>query len=53
VATSSARLPPDFEVGASGLGLKIASMMAAQLGGRLTTPHLPEALFVVEFPEQA
>jgi two-component sensor histidine kinase len=52
VATPAARLPSDFEIGQSGLGLKIASMLATQLGGKLTTPRLPEALFVVEFPEK-
>ncbi len=51
VATPAARLPSDFQIGQSGLGLKIASMLAMQLGGTLTTPKLPEALFVVEFPE--
>ena len=52
VATAAAQLPGDFEIGQSGLGLKIASMLASQLGGKLTTPRLPEALFVVEFPEK-
>ena len=37
----------------SGLGLRIASMLGTQLGGTLTTPRLPDALFVLEFPEQA
>jgi di/tricarboxylate transporter len=37
----------------TGLGLRIASMLSQQLGGTLTTPRLPDALFVLEFPEQA
>jgi two-component sensor histidine kinase len=53
VETQNARLPDGFEIGASGLGLKIASLMAQQLGGKLTAPRLPDALFVVEFPEAA
>jgi hypothetical protein len=32
--------------------LKIASMLAQQLGGKLSTPSLPHANFVVEFPER-
>jgi hypothetical protein len=27
-------------------------MLGQQLGGILTTPRLPDALFVLEFPEQ-
>jgi hypothetical protein len=50
VETLNTRLPDGFEIGASGLGLKIASMLAQQLGGKLTSPRLPDAVFVVEFP---
>jgi len=51
VLTKHVKLPEDFDAANSGLGLRIASMLAKQLGGTLTTPHLPEALFVIEFPE--
>jgi two-component sensor histidine kinase len=51
VLTRNVKLPPDFEVANSGLGLRIASMLGKQLGGTLTTPQLPDALFVIEFPE--
>ena len=53
VLTRNMKLPSDFEVANSGLGLRIASMLGKQLGGTLTTPSLPEALFVIEFPEQS
>ena len=52
VLTKNVKLPTDFEVANSGLGLRIASMLGQQLGGTLTTPRLPEARFVLEFPEQ-
>lgn len=52
VETQHTDLPGDFDVNTSGLGLKIASMLAQQLGGRLRTPNLPHANFVVEFPER-
>jgi len=52
VETLDTRLPEGFDVATAGLGLKIASMLATQLGGRLETPELPKALFVVEFPEK-
>jgi two-component sensor histidine kinase len=51
VETINTRLPDDFDVNTSGLGLKIAAMLAQQLGGEIRTPRLPEAFFVVEFPE--
>jgi len=51
VETLDTRLPDGFAVASAGLGLKIASMLAQQLGGSLETPALPRALFVVEFPE--
>ena len=53
VLTKNVKLPLDFDVANSGLGLRIASMLSQQLGGTLTTPRLPDALFVLEFPEQA
>lgn len=52
VETLNTALPGDFDVNTSGLGLKIASMLAQQLGGQLKTPDLPHANFVVEFPER-
>jgi two-component sensor histidine kinase len=52
VLTKNVELPADFDVANSGLGLRIASMLGQQLGGILTTPRLPDALFVLEFPEQ-
>jgi len=51
VLTKNVKLPADFDVANSGLGLRIASMLGQQLGGTLTTPRLPDALFVLEFPE--
>jgi two-component sensor histidine kinase len=51
VETLNTQLPDDFNVNTSGVGLKIASMLAQQLGGQLKTPRLPAASFVVEFPE--
>jgi two-component sensor histidine kinase len=51
VLTRDASLPADFQLDGGGLGLRIASMLAAQLKGKLMTPCLPQALFVVEFPE--
>ena len=53
VETLNTHLPDGFDMGKSGLGLKIASMLAQQLGGRLEVPRLPAALFVVEFPERS
>jgi two-component system, sensor histidine kinase PdtaS len=52
VLTKNVKLLTDFDAGNSGLGLRIASMLSKQLDGNLTTPRLPDALFVVEFPEQ-
>jgi two-component sensor histidine kinase len=52
VLTKNVKLPADFNAANSGLGLRIASMLGQQLGGTLTTPRLPDALFVLEFPEQ-
>jgi two-component sensor histidine kinase len=52
VLTKNVKLPADFDVANSGLGLRIASMLGKQLGGTLATPRLPDALFVLEFPEQ-
>src|SRR5262245_494660 len=51
VLTHGVRLPDDFTLDGPGLGLRLASMLAQQLDGQLSTPRLPEALFVVEFPE--
>jgi two-component sensor histidine kinase len=51
VETLNTRLPDGFDVTTAGLGLKIASTLAQQLGGRLEAPRLPAAFFVVEFPE--
>jgi two-component sensor histidine kinase len=51
VLTRNSSLPSDFQLEGAGLGLRIASMLAAQLGGKLTTPRLPQALFVLEFGE--
>jgi two-component sensor histidine kinase len=53
VHTRDTVLPSDFTVDGPGLGLRIASMLAQQLGGRLEAPQLPEAVFVVDFPEPA
>jgi len=51
VLTRNTTLPADFSLDGPGLGLRIASMLAKQLGGKLEAPLLPEALFVVDFPE--
>jgi two-component sensor histidine kinase len=51
VLTRNVALPSDFQLEGSGLGLRIAGMLARQLGGTLTTPDLPRALFAVEFRE--
>jgi two-component sensor histidine kinase len=53
VLTHGALLPEDFSFDGPGLGLRIASMLARQLDGELSTPRLPDAYFVVEFPETA
>jgi two-component sensor histidine kinase len=53
VLTKNAKLPADFDAAKSGLGLQIAVMLGRQLGGTLTTPRLPDALFVLEFPERS
>jgi len=53
VLTRGTTLPAEFSLDGPGLGLRIAAMLAGQLGGRLSTPRLPDALFVVEFPEPA
>ena len=53
VKTRNTTLPSNFSVDGPGLGLRIASMLAMQLGGKLEAPLLPEALFVVDFPEPA
>jgi two-component sensor histidine kinase len=52
VLTKNVKLPADFDAANSGLGLRIATMLSQQLGGTLTTPRLPDALFVLEFPER-
>jgi two-component sensor histidine kinase len=52
VLTHGMSLPADFSLDGPGLGLRIAAMLAQQLDGLLSTPRLPEALFVVEFPEK-
>jgi two-component sensor histidine kinase len=52
VLTKNVKLPADFNAEGSGLGLRIASMLSQQLGGTLSTPSLPDALFVLEFPER-
>ena len=51
VLTRNTALPGDFKLDGSGLGLRTASMLAQQWGGKLEAPLLPEALFVVDFPE--
>lgn len=51
VESNSSNLPEDFRVDSSGLGLRLASVLAKQLGGTLSAPHPPRALFVVDFPE--
>jgi two-component sensor histidine kinase len=50
VLTRHVKLPHDFQVDNAGLGLRIASMLSKQLDGTLTV-RLPDALFVLEFPE--
>jgi two-component sensor histidine kinase len=52
VLARDVKLPHDFQVNHSGLGLHNASMLSKELGRSLRTPHLPDALFVVEFSEQ-
>ena len=52
VLTKNVKLPADFDAANSGLGLRLASMLGKQLGGTLTTPCLPNALFELEFPER-
>jgi len=44
-------LPDGFQVDGSGLGLRLAGVLAKQLGGSLSAPQPPRALFVVDFPE--
>jgi two-component sensor histidine kinase len=53
VLTRGTTLPAEFSLDGPGLGLRIAAMLAGQLGGRLSAPRLPDAFFVVEFPEPA
>jgi two-component sensor histidine kinase len=53
VLTRGTMLPAEFSLDGPGLGLRIAAMLAGQLGGRLSAPRLPDAFFVVEFPEPA
>jgi two-component sensor histidine kinase len=52
VLTKNVKLPADFDAAQSGLGLRIAAMLSQQLGGTLSTPRLPEAFFMLEFPER-
>jgi two-component sensor histidine kinase len=51
VASNASALPEDFEVEGSGLGLRLAGVLAKQLGGSLSVPQPPRALFIVDFPE--
>ena len=51
VASNASALPDDFNVEGSGLGLRLAGVLAKQLGGGLSAPQPPRALFVVDFPE--
>jgi hypothetical protein len=51
--TRGTTLPAEFSLDGPGLGLRIAATLAGQLRGRLATPRLPDALFVVEFSEPA
>lgn len=51
VASNASTLPEDFKVEASGLGLRLAGVLAKQLGGSLSAPQPPRALFIVDFPE--
>jgi two-component sensor histidine kinase len=53
VLTDGVTLPTEFSLDGPGLGLRLAAMLARQLSGQLSTPRLPQALFVVEFPETA
>lgn len=48
---SNGTLPEDFRMDGAGLGLRLASVLARQIGGRLSAPEPPRALFVVDFPE--
>ena len=52
VYSSDSKGSADFDAANSGLGLRLASMLGKQLGGTLTTPRLPNALLVLEFPER-
>ena len=51
VASNASSLPEGFDVEGSGLGLRLAGVLARQLGGALSAPQPPRALFVVDFPE--
>lgn len=51
VASNASTLPDGFNVDGSGLGLRLAGVLAKQLGGTLSAPQPPRALFIVDFPE--
>ena len=51
VASNASTLPEGFKVEGSGLGLRLAGVLAKQLGGALSAPQPPRALFIVDFPE--
>jgi two-component sensor histidine kinase len=51
VASNGSSLPEGFKVEGSGLGLRLAGVLARQLGGTLSAPQPPRAFFIVDFPE--